>query len=422
MNTPVKQQRMSRCSRIVILITIVVLIIVVGIVMALSVRSNEEMRSILEESVKSQLISISVAAREILDIDAFDRYNSLEDVAADQAAYDETLRQLRQLASNVDAKYIYALKQIGDAYYFVFDTDTEITDIFIPYDLSPVHEQAFAGNTSADVLNVVDEYGSFNTGAVPIIKDGKLIGIISTDIEDIYLKQATDATRRNTIILICTLAITMLIILALVIYLLRRVKKMQDRLKHMAHYDIITGLPNRQYLLEFLDGITKDKKSPPFALLFIDLDNFKLVNDSVGHEAGDELLQHIAEYLQKSDHNAMAFRPSAGRLNIAARIGGDEFVQVAFGISTIEEAGQYARRLLDGFTSTGIDRYIEKYAVGLSIGVAMYPYHSENYHTLIKYADVAMYYAKRAGKNGYRIYEDEMGRYSELNEDSLQDG
>jgi len=64
--------------------------------------------------------------------------------------------------------------------------------------------------------------------------------------------------------------------------------------------------------------------------------------------------------------------------------------------------------VLDDFSSTALDRYIEKYHVGLSIGVAIYPLHSDDYHVLIKYADMAMYYAKNAGKNAYRIYEDAM--------------
>lgn len=140
------------------------------------------------------------------------------------------------------------------------------------------------------------------------------------------------------------------------------------------------------------------------------MDNFKLVNDNAGHDAGDELLRHIAQYLDSTAENAKSFRPSAGQLNIAARVGGDEFIQVVNGVDTAEKAAEVAKHLLENFQSEQIDRYIEKYKVGMSIGVALYPYHSANYHVLIKYADVAMYHAKHGGKNQYRIYTEEMSQ------------
>ena len=122
------------------------------------------------------------------------------------------------------------------------------------------------------------------------------------------------------------------------------------------------------------------------------------------------MLLHIAQYLDSSAENAKSFRPSAGQLNIAARVGGDEFIQVVNGVDTKEKAQEVTDHLLKNFASQHIDRYIEKYGVGMSIGVALYPYHSDNYHVLIKYADMAMYHAKHGGKNQYRIYTDEMSK------------
>ena len=106
--------------------------------------------------------------------------------------------------------------------------------------------------------------------------------------------------------------------------------------------------------------------------------------------------------------NATAFRPSAGQLNIAARVGGDEFIQVVHGAGDADKAGELARHLLDNFNQANLGRYIEKYKIGLIIGIALYPYHSDNYHVLIKYADVAMYNAKHNGKNQHCIYDDEI--------------
>jgi diguanylate cyclase (GGDEF)-like protein len=178
----------------------------------------------------------------------------------------------------------------------------------------------------------------------------------------------------------------------------------------MANFDAITGLPNRRYLMNYLKSISTDenKTKASFALLLIDLDNFKSVNDNAGHDAGDALLRHIAAYLDSAHENSKSFRPSAGMLNVSARIGGDEFVQIFPGVETETDAAIIAQKLLRNFSSQTLDRYIQKYSVGLSIGVAICPLHSDDFNVLIKYADLAMYHAKKAGKSAYRVYEDEM--------------
>ena len=166
--------------------------------------------------------------------------------------------------------------------------------------------------------------------------------------------------------------------------LLRRIGEMQVKLRRQALYDNITGLPNRQYLMDHLAKLTTGPEKVPFALLFVDLDNFKTVNDSAGHDAGDDLLRHIAGYLSTALDHSIAFRPSAGQLNIAARVGGDEFIQVVEGVDSREKAAQVAGQLLEGFKTANLSRYVEKYNVGLSIGVGLDPEDSENYHVLIK--------------------------------------
>ncbi len=391
------------------LVMVVFFALVLGIVVYMNVKNTKDMEVVLIDSIEAQLTSIAAAANEIIDPDAFAGYNSLEDVAADQAAYDLTLSRLRTLLKSTGAEYIYALKQIDGEYLFVFDTDEVDNATFIAYELSPIHESAFLGRTGVGVMNTVDEYGTYNTASLPIWKDGKVIGIIAVDTEDDFLKASRAATTANGIILAALLVVAMAVMAYVVYRLVKSVRTMQERLERIAHYDTVTGLPNRQYLLEHLAKVTASKEKDPFALMFIDLDNFKKVNDGAGHDAGDALLKHIANYLEASQANTMAFRPAAGILNIAARIGGDEFVQVVSGVKNEAEAAVFAQNLLSMFSSQMTDRYIEKYGVGLSIGIALYPYHSENFHVLIKYADIAMYHAKRAGKNTFRIYNDEMG-------------
>ncbi|MDR0857778.1 MAG: GGDEF domain-containing protein [Oscillospiraceae bacterium] len=405
-----KINKKNKLQNLSVIIIAVFLLATLAVVAFMTLKNTSDLNDILKESIKSQLISISYAAREIIDVDRFNSYNSVEDTEKDGLNYGKTLAALRRLQTEVGAEYIYALKQLNGKYYFVFDTDVEDPEIFIEYELSPVHEHAFVGKDSADVLNVTDDYGSYNTGAVPIWKNGKVIGIISTDLEDEFMSQSSGAARGNAIFLFAAIVVTMGLMMTVLLILVKRVNSMQEKMHHMANYDVITGLPNRQCLLEYLGDISSKvvKTNEPFALFFVDLDNFKSVNDGAGHDAGDELLRHIAAYLDNFHDNVKAFRPPPGILNISARIGGDEFVQVVPGISDATEASIVAQKMLDNFSSQAIDRYIEKYKVGLSIGVALFPYHSNDYNVLIKYADIAMYHAKRAGKHGYCVYSDEM--------------
>ena len=398
----------------IIWFSILFCIAVLLVVTIMSAKNTNDFMDILEDSICSQLISISTAARSVIDTESFIRYNSVADAEADWANYDATRTALRHIAANLGADYIYALKYVDGVPVFVFDTDPINEEIFIPYELSNVHLTAFGGRDSADVMNVDDEYGSFNTAAIPIWHDGLVVGIVCTDIEDEFLSESTRAAVTNTVLLVGTLIITMTFMLIVLRRLLRHMRGMQDKLYTIAHYDTITGLPNRQHLLEHLDTITgKGANRSPFALFFIDLDNFKAVNDNAGHDAGDDLLRHIAGYLNSATNGGLSFRPAPGMLNIAARIGGDEFIQVIEGVRTEEEALSRAQVLLGGLASPNTSRYIEQYGVGLSIGIALYPNHTDNYHVLIKYADIAMYQAKRAGKNTCCIYRDGMEMRSE---------
>ncbi len=199
------------------------LIVVLAVTVFITAKNNREYRTILDESVKSNLISISVAAREIIDIDKFDSYNSKEDLEKDSEAFFQTLAELRSLQQKVGAEYIYALKLINGAYYFIFDTDPEVGEdinkIFEEYPLSPVHQEAFDGKESADIMNVVDEWGTYNTGAVPIWKDGKVIGIISADIEDYFIRESNKTARTNIVIIIIILTGVMLTNIILIYFM-----------------------------------------------------------------------------------------------------------------------------------------------------------------------------------------------------------
>ena len=375
--------------------------------MLINVKSNNESKKILEENVTSQLLAVCSAARERIDINLLMSISSLQDME-NNPEYDRTLASLRVLATDVGARYIYALREIDGDYRFIFDTDLEAPDPLGVYPLSDVHANASEGFASGALMNVEDQWGTFNTGAIPLYKDGQIVGVVSVDFEDTVIAHNLEVTRRNSIIMAVSLVIILSLMCVLVRLLLSRVKSAQDTLTRMAHYDKLTDLPNRAFLMEHLDEIFRSKNPMPLTMFFIDLDNFKKVNDTAGHDAGDELLQHIGKYLSSKQSNVKVFRPTAGALTVAARVGGDEFILLLPKMDNQAEVEAFAQDLIDGFKTQVQNENIEKYDVGMSIGIAMYPKDTKNYHVLIKYADIAMYHSKRGGKNQYRIYTDDM--------------
>lgn len=175
-------------------------------------------------------------------------------------------------------------------------------------------------------------------------------------------------------------------------------KQAEEKIARLAHYDFLTDLPNRALFLDNLEhSISLAKRNNyKVAVLFLDLDGFKKVNDTLGHNAGDLLLQGVAKRLKET------IRAS----DTVARVGGDEFIFVLNEIGTDENAALAANKIVtalsESFELNGKRRY-----VGGSVGIAIYPDSSKDPETLIKQADEAMYLAKQSGGNAYKFYRDQ---------------
>lgn len=169
------------------------------------------------------------------------------------------------------------------------------------------------------------------------------------------------------------------------------------KIAHLAHYDYLTDLPNRTQFMNSLDHslLLAERNKHKVAVLFLDLDGFKQVNDTLGHDAGDLLLQGVAARLKE------ATRAS----DTVARIGGDEFTFVLNNIGSEVSASIVANKLILAL-SKPFDLKGQSCQVGASIGIAMFPGDSRNLEQLIKQADEAMYLAKKSGKNTYNFYQD----------------
>lgn len=176
-------------------------------------------------------------------------------------------------------------------------------------------------------------------------------------------------------------------------------KMAEERVRFLAYYDALTGLPNRSLLQDRLRQAiaTAKRRNEAVGVLFLDLDWFKHVNDSLGHTAGDELLKQMADHL----------RACAREQDTVARQGGDEFVVVLNGISGRQEAQTVAERLVQQL-ETGVEIAGRRLSVSCSIGIALFPEHGADVETLVKNADAAMYAAKDSGRNRFSFFSPEM--------------
>ncbi|HZV65542.1 MAG TPA: EAL domain-containing protein, partial [Telluria sp.] len=174
-----------------------------------------------------------------------------------------------------------------------------------------------------------------------------------------------------------------------------KVKESQDKLDHMAHHDPLTALPNRLLFHDRLQHALQraGRDGEQLAILFIDLDRFKNVNDTLGHHIGDELLKQVAIAL-------------TGRLrdgDTLARLGGDEFIVLLENVDGAFGAGHVAEKLMAMFEQPFIVADYELFVTG-SVGISLFPNDATDLNMLIRNADVAMYQAKARGRNGYQFY------------------
>ena len=187
-------------------------------------------------------------------------------------------------------------------------------------------------------------------------------------------------------------------------------KRAEDEIRRLALYDTLTGLPNRKFFRDQLDHeIARARRSNErLAILFLDLDRFKRINDSLGHAAGDELLKEFARRLQHCVRDVdYVAREDDEPCGSVARLAGDEFTITLVNLKNPHDAAKIARRIvtemMKPFSLDGQD-----FVVTTSIGIAVYPEDGDQPETLLKNADAAMYQAKELGRNTYQFFANNM--------------
>jgi len=180
-------------------------------------------------------------------------------------------------------------------------------------------------------------------------------------------------------------------------------RRVQGQIEHLAHYDALTNLPNRTLFQRHAEALLLDWRSAQFAILYIDIDEFKRINDSLGHLIGDEFLKGVADRL----------RQSAGPDDFIARLGGDEFAIVQRNVAADDDVKVLLARIYDSLR-TPFDCNGHRLSGDASIGVAISPRHGSDLLGLLKSADLAMYAAKAAGRRTYRFFEPTMEKQANL--------
>ncbi|HEX2249292.1 MAG TPA: EAL domain-containing protein [Gemmatimonadales bacterium] len=187
--------------------------------------------------------------------------------------------------------------------------------------------------------------------------------------------------------------------------------RMLEQVRELAYFDSLTGLPNRlsykERLAYALEQASRNQRL--VAAFFIDLDHFSRINDTLGHEVGDQLLRHVASRLrsccrEREDEVGPALATLAPEV---ARLGGDEFTVIMPGLHDAQDAGKLARRILSSFAQP-VRVGTHEIFINASIGIAIYPYDGEDIDTLLMHADTAMYKAKEQGGSSYQTYSKSM--------------
>lgn len=221
-----------------------------------------------------------------------------------------------------------------------------------------------------------------------------------TEMDEEEMNASLDSLKLNIYIFVL---ITSFIALFVMFLITNEKKKNDKKLTHQATHDSLTGLPNRKYALEFLSYLIMSNKRNSYksAILFMDLDKFKVINDTHGHIAGDFVLKEVAKRIKK------ILRAN----DLLARLGGDEFIVIMNRYKTANDIDTLCKKIIQTLEMPIVDKN-RSYKLGLSIGIATFPNDSKNVTELLMFADTAMYKTKENGRNSYTYYDKKMTELS----------
>jgi len=324
--------------------------------------------------------------------------NQILNMVVTGAPLSDTLKEIARFAESLSNYAIHSILQVKATEAALFtpiapslpqDDAARLSKIVtIPSDCSDHHELLIISNRDSGLHNsstycdTAHAYGLKACAWWPIVgKHNNLLGTFT-----LYFREARKPDAQETqLARICThlagLAIDN--------------RASEEKIRYLAHYDNLTSLPNRFLFREYFDLALKSAKrhSKKFAVFFVDLDKFKEINDTLGHDVGDKVLRVIAQRL----------RNCLRHTDKIARMGGDEFYVLIEELNNGSHAAEVARKLLKE-AARPVHVGKAECHISISIGISIYPEDGCDEQTLLKNADNAMYHAKRGGKNAYRFF------------------
>ena len=319
-----------------------------------------------------------------------------------------TLKEIIRVNPKVRFAYVYV--EQNDKLYFIADSEPENSTDYSPpgqeyTEADIAYFRPFKDGKEFITGPVTDRWGRWVSILVPVTDpaSGKTIAVFAMDF---------NAKLWGSLQLIEVIESVMsFVFLLLVLFMLVRIraknkllkkditerKQMEQKLEEMATHDFLTGLPNRVLLLDrfTIAAALAHRNKGRLAVLSLDLDNFKSINDTLGHGAGDQVLKVISTRLRG------IIRAS----DTLARVGGEEFLLVMPETSHLEDSATLAQKILDSFIEPfSIDGH--QLHLSTSIGIALYPEDAEDLETLTRKSDAAMYYSKNHGRNQFKFFGD----------------
>ena len=384
----------------------------------------------VRDDFRTHLVTLAEAAAHSIDPELHEALRRPEQT--DSAEYVRAVAQLKRLRDGVTGlQYVYTVRRAGEDLEFVLDAAepgdhdgdgqedrSRVGDKDTPL---PAQWQALglAGvppGATATSEPFTDRWGTFMSGFAPIRDaDGRVVALAGVDVDaSVYLarlaaarQELVDGIVRAAGLAVLLSAGTYWACVSLLVGA-RRLRRGARDAKSAARRDRLTGLANRTAFMEHLEAAMRRvaaAEAPCFAVLFLDFDYFKTVNDTLGHEAGDELLRQIAARLRGAVGPEPTWRQPAG--NVIARFGGDEFVvllnDLAAPDAVAQRADELVRALAPSYTIRGTD-----VASSASIGVYVATGEQGHPENVIRNADVAMYEAKHSGRACWVLFDEGM--------------
>ena len=396
-----------------LLLIAVLAILVVSSASVYALLNRRHMRNVLTTNARIGISATCHASLEMLDPELIDDIDSDTDLS-ELFSYQRMMNNLNDLCINVEAQRIYLVKPIDGTFYCLWDTSSDNRHDLLPMTLDALQSTGFDGVIAFELAEPGTTTVHINRGVAPLYYHGEVIAIVGVEFSNGYVNEAYSTTTWFMWLMISGLVVTMSALFVITLLLFRQDYRYQQQLFDLANRDSVTNLPNRRYLFNYLKDYLGEPESPhadrSMAAFFIDLDHFKSVNDSSGHEAGDVLLRQVADFLSDTIIKSVGAR---GHAVLTARLGGDEFVQLITDADVLF-ATEYANSLEQQFTEClQMTDYIQGFQGNISIGVAVFPQHTTHYNDLVKYADIAMYHSKNDSPNKVTVYDPSMGDHIE---------